>query len=96
MTVGQRARRPKFRSPQLKELQGGTPFTQAAPRPTQPGHRDWPRELDVLRQRPGGKTAAVLLGFIAECGRAVCLVSDVLSRMATHPTSWIEELAPHA
>jgi hypothetical protein len=47
----------------------------------------------------GGKTAAVLLSFIAMCKRNAvepfAWFRDVLSRVATHPISRIEELLPH-
>lgn len=47
----------------------------------------------------GGKTAAVLLSFIATCKR--CRIEpfawfrDVLSRLATHPVNRLAELLPH-
>jgi len=47
----------------------------------------------------GGKTAAVLMSFIATCKR--CRVEpfawfrDVLSRIATHPVTRLAELLPH-
>jgi hypothetical protein len=47
----------------------------------------------------GGRTAAVLLSFIATCKR--CCVEpfawyrDVLTRIATHPVNHLAELLPH-
>jgi transposase len=47
----------------------------------------------------GGKTAAVLLSFIATCKRNAVepfgWFCDVLSRIATHRINKIEELLPH-
>jgi hypothetical protein len=47
----------------------------------------------------GGKTAAVLLSFIAMCKRNAvepcAWLSGVLTRIATHPIHRIEELLPH-
>ncbi len=47
----------------------------------------------------GGKTAAVLLSFIAMCKRNAvepfAWFRDVLTRIATHPIHHIEELLPH-
>jgi hypothetical protein len=47
----------------------------------------------------GGKTAAVLLSFIATCKRNAvepfAWFRDVLSRIATHPMHGLAELLPH-
>jgi len=47
----------------------------------------------------GGKTAAILLSFIASCKRAAvepfAYLNDVLSRIATHPITRLTELLPH-
>jgi transposase len=47
----------------------------------------------------GGKTAAVLLSFIAMCKRnsvePFAWFRDVLTRVPTHPIHQIQELLPH-
>jgi len=52
----------------------------------QPGHSDWAGQLDVFGSDHGGKTAAVLLSFIATCKRNAVepfgWFCDVLSRIA--------------
>ena len=59
----------------------------------------WPEQLDVFRQRPRGRIAAVLRSFAASCERVkvdpLAWFCDVLTRIAAHPITKLEELLPH-
>src|SRR5204863_8869617 len=69
--------------------------TERANRPIAIGRGNW----TFFCSDNGGKTAAVLLSFIATCKRNAvepfAWFRDVLTRVATHPISRIEELLPH-
>ena len=76
-----------------KEIDNGA--TERANRDIAIGRGNW----TFFGSDNGGKTAALLLSFIATCKR--CRVQpfawfrDVLSRIANHPVSRLAELLPH-
>lgn len=69
--------------------------TERANRDIAIGRGNW----TFLGSDKGGKTAAVLLSFIAMCKRNAvepfAWFRDVLTRIATHPIHRIQELLPH-
>jgi len=77
------------------ELEIDNGASERANRPIAIGRGNW----TFFGSDNGGKTAAVLLSFIAMCKRNAvepfAWFRDVLSRVATHPISRIEELLPH-
>ena len=77
------------------ELEIDNGASERANRPIAIGRGNW----TFFGSDNGGKTAAVLLSFIAMCKRNAvepfAWFRDVLTRVATHPISRIDELLPH-
>ncbi len=69
--------------------------TERANRAIAVGRNNW----TFLGSDAGGRTAAVLASFVASCQRArvepFAWFRDVLSRIAAHPVTALEELLPH-